>query len=960
MDISRIKTVLFTFLFAVSINLICAQSQISIKQFKLDNGLTVILNEDHSKPEVFGVVIVKAGQKNDPADATGMAHYQEHMLFKGTDELGTIDWEKEKPHIDKIFELYDQLGKTKDEKERKKIQQQINDESLKANEYTIPNELSNLIKSTGGTKLNANTGSDRTVYFNAFPSNQIEKWLEIYSHRFINPVFRGFQSELEVVYEEKNLYSDMFQFSLIEEFNKKFFKKHPYGQQSIIGTIEHLKNPSLTNMYLFFKTYYVANNMALVLSGDFNTDEIIPFIKEKFGKLKSGEIPKMKEFKEEPFNGRELVEMRLTPIKMALLGFRTAPEGHPDEIALDVCNGILSNQNQTGLLDKLSIDNKVLITAILPMNHNDYGSTILLIIPKILGQKLEQAEQLVMNELEKLGKGEFDEAMIESVKNQLYKDFQLSMESIDKKAVMLAEAFGQNRDINDYLNYTEKLKKITRDDIVRIAKIYYGKNYLAFFSKMGFPKKQKIDKPEYKPVLSNTEAKSGFAKKLEQIPSKDPIVKFIDFKNDIISGKLQDGVNFYYVKNPFNNIFTLDLKFGIGTYKIPVMEYASEIMNYAGTKKQAVSDFKKEFAKIGCSYSIACDNSYFTITLEGIEENLKAGVKLLGELFNEPVLEKNKLDNIIQGERTNRKMERSEPDNVASALLQYVRYGNYSSTLHRLSIKEIMALNTDSLVASFKNALQYECEIHYVGKTDPEQVKEILKSEITFSKTPMKSTSPVVLEDTKYGENTVFFVNMKSAVQSKIYLFSNGTEFNVKDQPVMDAFNLYFGGDFSGLVLQEIREYRSLAYGAGASYSSPLLSGKNTSFTGYVGTQADKSLEAIQVFTGLVRKMPEKKERIDMIRQYLLLSALTNRPHFRDLSETMVRWKNQGYEEDPIKLKIEKYKNLTFEDITNFYKANLQAKPVVYSIVGNKKRINLKELSKYGKIVKVKEKSLFK
>ena len=134
-----------------------------ISQFTLENGLTVILNEDHSKPEVFGVVAVRAGGKDDPADATGLAHYMEHMLFKGTQNLGTIDWEKEKPHIDKIFELYDKLALATNEEERKAIQMEINDESHKASEFAIPNELSNLINAMGGTNLNAGTGPDYTV-----------------------------------------------------------------------------------------------------------------------------------------------------------------------------------------------------------------------------------------------------------------------------------------------------------------------------------------------------------------------------------------------------------------------------------------------------------------------------------------------------------------------------------------------------------------------------------------------------------------------------------------------------------------------------------------------------------------------------------------------------------------------------------------------------------------------------
>jgi predicted Zn-dependent peptidase len=961
-----------------------SQSSLKISQYKLDNGLTVILNEDHMRPEIFGLVVVKAGSKNDPADATGMAHYQEHMLFKGTRELGTINWDEEKPHIDSIFALYDQLGSTKDENRRKEIQQKINDESVKANEYAIPNELSNIIKSIGGTRLNANTGPDRTAYFNAFPSNQIEKWLEIYSHRFIHPVFRGFQSELEVVYEEKNKYSDMFQFNLLEEFNRNLFRNHPYGQQSMIGTIDDLKNPSLTNMYRFFSTYYVANNMALILSGDFSTEDVLPLIREKFSRLPSGEIPPMKEYKEDPFNGREVVEKRLSPIKIALLGFRTVPNGHADEIALDVCNGILNNGNETGLLDKLVIDNKLLAAMVLPMNHNDHGSSVMFVVPKVVGQKLEDAEKLVKEQLEILRRGEFEDATVEAVKNQAYVDFQLSMESFEQRVVMLAEIFAQNRDINEMLQYPEKVKKISREDILRVANTYYGDNYLAFFSKMGSPKKEKIDKPGYKPVLSNTTAESHFAKQLKQIEVKDPKVNYINFSKDVITSELKQGARLNYVKNPLNDIFRLEMKFGIGDYEIPELQYASDLMNYAGVTGLKVTDLKKEFARLGCTYSISSDESYTTVMLQGLESNMLPALALVDKILTTPELEKEKLDLIIQGEKTNRKMERSEPDNVAEALFQYIKYGDNSSYLKRLSMKEISALDTDTLVAKFQKALTYQSELHFTGIIDAGLLKSSLEDNISFCSQPLPSKSPVVKLSKVYADPTVFFVDKKKAVQSKIYLFVNGPEHDYRMMPYLSAFNLYFGGDFSGLVLQEIREYRSLAYTARAGFGRPVITGNPCDFTGYVGTQADKSIEAINVFNDLIRTMPEKRDRQEMIRQYLTLSALTirtmpekrdrqemirqyltlsaltNRPDFRYLSQMIRTWKNLGYTEDPLKYDQEKYNDLTFDQVMEFYTSNLKNKPVVFSIVGNKKKVDMKALGKFGKIQMVKEDILFR
>jgi predicted Zn-dependent peptidase len=939
-----------------------ATTALKVSKYVLDNGLTVILNEDHSKPLVFGGVVTKAGSKNDPADHTGIAHYLEHMLFKGTEEMGTTNYELEKPYLFRIYALYDSLSQTTDETKRKAIQKLINEQSLKAGEFTVPTEIDKLIKSIGGTGMNAFTQEEMTFFHNAFPPNQVEKWLELYSARFINPVFRSFQSELEVVYEEKNRSMDNFVFPLIEAFQKNLYKKHPYGQQSTLGTIEHLKNPSLNAMYEFYKTYYVANNMALVMCGDFNTDEVLPIIKEKFGKWKSGAIPKYPEYKEEPFKGRELVNVKLTPIKLGIIGFRTVPNGDTSEITLDVCNRILSNSGQTGLLDKLMLDNKILAAQYIPLGqYNDYGSSVFLFIPKILGQSLENAESLIMAEFAKLRKGEFDDWLLEAVKKDMYKEFEMSLEAFDSRSTLLASAFAQNRNIDDYLSYTQKIKKITKEDVMKAAEKYYNENYLVLFSKMGFPKKEKLEKPGFEPVKPKADAESPFAVKFNKMEGKEPKAEFVNFNEDVNIAELKKGVTLYYTANPENDIYTLTFKYGVGDYKIPQLYYAAELMNYAGTKTKTMTEVKAAFQKIGCTYSFGCDENFLTIELTGIEDDLPAAIILLQDLIANPAVDKAKMKNIIDGEQSTRKLEDGDAPSVAKALVQYIRKKENSTFLNRLSMKEIKALDADSLLAVFKKGMGYELQIHYVGsKYDFTSIQELFNSNMVFGTDLKTSESPVVINDEVYSDNTVYFVNRKDALQSQIYFYIKGEDYSTDKEAQIDAFNDYFGGGFSGLVIQEIREYRSMAYTAGATYTIPALAGKRSSFIGYIGTQADKTVEAINVFDSLLLFMPEKKERIDNIQSSLIQEAFASRPDFRELSQQLVNWKLQGYYEDPAKFKLDAYKKLTFDDILSFYKKNIKGKPIVICIVGDKNRLNMKDIAKFGKIVEIKESTLFK
>ncbi|MCK5169899.1 MAG: insulinase family protein [Bacteroidales bacterium] len=932
----------------------------NIEEYKLENGLSVYLNEDHNTPEVFGMVVTKAGSKNDPADATGMAHYQEHILFKGTTKLGTTNWEKEKEHIDKIFELYDKLGKTIDEEERKSIQKLINEESVKANEYAIPNEFSNVLNSMGSKNINAGTGPDQTVFYNSFPPNQIEKWLELNAHRMKEPVFRGFQSELEVVYEEKNMYSDQFMTNLIEEFQKNFFKNHPYGQQTTIGTIDDLKNPSLTKMYEFFKTYYVANNMALILCGNFDSETVKPLIDKTFGKLESGNVPEPKVWEEKPFNGRELVEAKLSPIKIGLLGFRTVTNGHPDKIALDVAQNILSNQNQSGLLDKLAIDNKLMFAGVIPLPYNDHGATLVFFVPKIVGQKLISAEELVLEQLQNLKDGNFDDWKIEAAKKDLYVKYQQSIENPKRKANLISDVFIRNEDLEEIFNYPEKTKAITKQDVIDVANKYFGNSFLAFHSKMGFSKPEKIDKPGYEPVISNTDAKSEFAQYLESLPFIPVEPDYVDFEKDVITKEIKEYIHLYHVNNPVNDIFSLEIKFGAGKIEIPLLDYAGEIMNYAGTKTKSVSELKQEFSKIGCSYSIYSDDNFTTISMEGMEESLQEALILINDLINNSALEENKLNNILENAKANRKMEKSEADGVADALFEYVKYGNNSDYIDRLTLKEIKKLTTNQLLDAFNQATHFETEIHYVGQKDAEIVAQAISNTLIFGDKLNKTKSPLDREINQYQENIVYLVNKKKALQSKIYFFANQDNYKPESQAYIDAFKMYFSGGFSGLVLQEIREYRSLAYSAGASIRTPQNINGQSYFVGYIGTQADKTLIALETFMGLVREMPEKSDRMPMIKDYLVQSSIIDKPNYRNLSSSVLSWKRKGFNDDPAKVKSEIYQKLNFSDIVNYNNNNLKNQAMVIAIVGDKKRIDLEELKKYGKIIEIKEKELFK
>lgn len=932
---------------------------LKVKKIVLENGLTVLLNEDHSLPEILGGIVVKAGSKNDPADATGMAHYLEHMCFKGTKELGTTDFEKEKPHLDEIYKLYDQLGQTKNEKDRAEIQKKINEASVKAAEYAIPNEMDRLLKSIGGKGVNAFTSFEVIVYHNSFPPHQVEKWLDIYSHRFTDPVFRLFQPELEVVYEEKNMGSDDFGNALFETYMKHFYKKHPYGQQTTIGSSEHLKNPSLTKMYDYYNKYFVANNMALVLTGDFDSEKIIPIIKEKFGSWKSGKVEEFKVPEEKPFKGRELITKRYSPIKLGVMGFRTVPKGHADQEALEVCNYLLSNPGETGMLDELRQNNKIQMAMVFSMPLNDYGGSYFIFVPKILRQSLPNAEKQMLDAIGKVKEGNFDESLLSAAKNNLQVDFYRQLESAKSRGFFIAETFSQGEEWANFLKYPEKIASVTLDDVKRVASKYYGKDYLVMYSRMGFPPKDKIKKPPFEPVKPKENVKSKYAENFEKLNVQTPQPNFVNFEKDINQLKIKNNVPVYITKNPINDIASVSIHYGVGNFRIPKLPYAAAYYNYIGTNDISASDFKRKMSALGFKYSFQSDERTLKVELEGLESNLNEALALINKLIQNPARDEKKFDLMVSDEKTSRKLEMADPQNASGVLSEYLLMKENSRYKRRLSLAELKKLNPDSLIAIMNEALQFQPEIHFSGKKNTDAVVQLF-NDFSFPASPKASVGAEPLPRMRYEEPVVLFMNRKDARQSYIIFYGSGSKLEKDQVPQLKAFNSYFGGDMSSLVFQEIRELRSLAYSAHCTFRRPFVKEEAAFLYGFVGCQGDKTQEALSGMMNLIKNMPEKPDRIDAVRSGLRDAAFTSRPEFRDLSEVILRWQKMGYKQDPEQYHLAYYEKLDFEDIKNFYTKNVQNLPIAIAIVGNRKNIDMKKLAEYGKIVELKKNDILK
>ena len=936
-----------------------------VNSFKLSNGLTVIINEDNRTPSVFGCLVVKAGSVDEPEDATGLAHYLEHMMFKGSENVGTTDWSKEQVHYNKIIDLYDELQLAPIE-EREAIQKKINQESLLAGNYTINNEFSNLIQAIGGTSLNAATSYDMTYYFNSFPSYQLERWLELQADRFANPVFRGFQAELETVYEEKNMYSDNPFQVLMEEFTQDVFGEgNPYSRP-IIGITEHLKTPSMSKLINFYNTYYVPSNMALILSGDIDAEEARSIIDATVGKWQSkGEIDRIS-IKEPSIAENITIKKKLTPMPILMLGYKGKPSSSDDKYALSILSSLLTNRNKTGKLDKLVLDGDVQDVSFSAASFRQSGYVSLLGVPVFdksqrVYTSLSRVETHFKDVLKDVMNGNVEDWLIQSVKNDFLVSYELNKESNYSYGMMIARAFGNDESLEDFENYPERIQAVTKDDIVTLAKELFDAPYISFQSQLGEPKKDKISKPEYKPIEPAKGERSAFAKEwLEKEVNVNPF-KPIDFSKDLSMAELAPGVDLFYAENSHNDIFSLTIIYGVGSNKIPELDFSINLMNRAGIMALYTPyELKKEFSNLGCMASFGNDKYNTYVTLMGKEENLAQACQLLSKSYLLPSLDEKQLNSLIGNELGQRYFERKDKDSQSNALREYLRYGDKSQYLNRLTNEEIFALTVSDLAGGFIKATQYETSVHYTGRTSFDKVQNILTNNLAFPSSLKPSVAHDRTPSVTYDETTVFVYNNKDVRQSDIYLYIPGEDYEISQKPLIDGFNQYFGGGFNGLVLQELRELRSFAYTASAYYSIPPVQNKKSMFTGYIGTQNDKALDAINEFVKLINNMPEHPERISNIKNYLEQSTVNVTPSIRQRTMIVEEWMDYGYEKDPRIELIEKYNNLEFNDILEFYNSYIKGKNIGIAIISNSKEIDKKELKTIGKVKKVDSSKIFK
>ena len=918
--------------------------------YTLDNGLKVYLSVNEEAPRVQTSIAVRAGSKNDPATATGLAHYLEHMLFKGTDQYGTSNFSQEGPLLDQIDSLYEVYRNTRDEEARTALYAQIDSISQVASTFAIANEYDKMVSEMGAKGTNAYTSFEQTVYINDIPTNQIEKWLTLEAERFRNPQLRLFHTELEAVYEEKNR-------SLDSDFSKTFtalfdglYPNHQYGQQTTIGTIDHLKNPSLTEIKKYFNTYYVPNNMAICMSGDFDPDMVFEQIKAKFGGMESKVVPTFEVIKESPLNSVVVKEEKGPDAEFLYMGYRFDGVGSKASELIQLCDMILANRT-AGLIDlNLNQQQKVLNASSFTYILSDYSSHILNGSPK-QGQTLEEVKDLLLSQMDSLKAGAFPDWLLEACINDLKISRIRQLDENWGRTSMMVDAFIQKRDWKDQVNDIEVLKKYTKEDVVNFAKTNYNDNYVVVYKRTGKDEStQEVVKPKITPVQVNRDDASPFLKDISAMKFDDIQPRFLDYDQDINQAKLNNGIKVRSVKNSNNDLFNLYYVFDMGKNNNIKIDLALDYLPFLGTSKYSPSEIQQEFYKIGCNFQASASDEKVYVSLSGLTENFEAGVQLFEHLLADAKPEEAPLKNLVNDilkERADDKL--SKGTILFGGLSAYAQYGSNSPFTNILSEKELNALTSSELTDMIHNLNSYEHRVLYYGPMEQDELIASLKKNHNTPQTlkPIPASKNFVEID---NEKTKVFVVDYDMKQAEIMMLSKKELYNPKTVAAAAIYNEYFGGGMGSIVFQEMRESKALAYSVYSVYRSPGDSAKAHYVMAYIGAQADKLKEAMAGMTDLLNNMPESEKSFELAKKAALEKIRTERiTKFSKLWNFETAQK-RGLDYDIRKDVYEAVPNMTMADLKAFHEQYIKDSKYNIMVIGKKSGLDIKELEKYGPV----------
>ena len=927
--------------------------------YTLDNGLKVYLSVNKEKPRIQTYIAVRTGSKNDPAETTGLAHYLEHLMFKGTKQFGTINPTAEAPLLDEIEQRYEAYRKLTDPEERKAAYHGIDSVSQVAAQYFIPNEYDKLMAAIGAQGTNAFTSNDVTCYTEDIPSNEIENWAKIQADRFQHMVIRGFHTELEAVYEEYNIYLTDDNDKVFSAIGKKLTPTHPYGTQTTIGTQEHLKNPSITNIKNYFNKWYVPNNVAICMSGDFDPDKTVAIIDRYFGQWKPacGADGKPLATVAQPVfpEQRPLTAPADTSVvgqqaEQVWVGWLAKKASNLQCDTLEIIEDMLSN-GKAGIFDlNLNQDMKVQVAQGGIYTMQDYSMFFLIGMPKP-GQSLEEVRTLMLGEIDNLKKGNFSDDLLPSVINNRKLNFQRALENNGWRVRRHMNAFINGTSWEQSVGQIDRMAGMTKQQVVDFANRFFTNGYATVFKKQGVDTLQKkIDKPAITPIPTNRDLVSRFVQDIQQSKVEPIQPQFVDFQKDLTRSFANKGLPLLYKQNTENDLFTLQFRYEFGHEDDNRYDVASNYLEYVGTKKLSAADIKRQFYKLACSYSVNVNDDNLTVTLSGLNENMPAALKLLEEVLQEAKADKDSYEQYVDLLLKERDDAKTDQRTCFEYLYYYAVYGPHNMRRDDMTAQQLREADPQQLLGLLKDLNKLQHSVLYYGPMTEQQLSAVIAK---THKTPKQLAA--VPEGTPFTEQPTpqneIWIAPYDAKNIYMRMYHNEKRpLNLAEGGVQDVFNEYYGGGMNGIVFQELREARGLAYNAYAAYMSPAKKEKTEYYFTHIITQNDKMMDCIRQFHQILDTIPQSEAAFGIAKEAVTKQLASQRTTKFGVISAWLRAQRLGVDYDLNRKIYEQVPGVTLQDIVRFEEQQMARKPYRYIILGDEKELDIPSLEKIAPI----------
>ena len=919
--------------------------------YTFDNGLKVYLSVNKEKPRIQTYIAVRTGSKNDPAETTGLAHYLEHLMFKGTTKFGTNNPEAEKPLLDDITKRYEEYRQIKDPALRKQKYHEIDSVSQLAAKYFIPNEYDKLMATIGAEGTNAFTSYDVTCYTEDIPSNEIENWAKIQSDRFQNMVIRGFHTELEAVYEEYNIGLSNDMNKCFDALMAKAFPNHPYGTQTVIGTQEHLKNPSIVNIENYFKKWYVPNNVAICMAGDFDPDKTIALLDQYFGGWKKGDDVRQPVFpKSAPLTAPVDTTVVGQQAEMLLMAWPAERASSLQCDTLYVIGDILSN-GKAGLIDlDLNQAMKVQEAQAGLESLQDYSGFLFIGVPK-QGQDMKEVRQLLLDEIGKLKRGEFSDDLLSSVINNKKLNFFRSLDNNRFRVSRFMNAFINGTEWEQEVKEIDRMSRITKEQIVAFANRFFTDGYITVFKTQGVDSLQKkIDKPAITAIPTNRDQVSQFVKEIQNT-KVDPIQPvFLDFKKDLTVSKTKNGLPLLYKQNTADGLFNLSFRYEFGHEDDNRYDIAADYLDYIGTDKLSATEVKQQFYKLACNMNVGVNGNNINISLSGLSENMPQALALLEDVLTNAKADEESYKQYVDLILKNREDMKKDQHTCFDYLYHYAVYGPHNYHRDDMTAQQLREANPKMFTDLMKNISGYEHTVLYYGPLSEKEFSDVMSKYHKTGKKllPAPQGQPFEMQQTPSNE---IWIAPYDAKNIYMRMFNNeGRAWNPENQGTISLFNEYYGGGMNGIVFQELREARGLAYNAYAYYNRPSRKGETENFYTHIITQNDKMMDCVKQFHEILNNMPQSEAAFQIAKDAVIKQIASQRTTKFSVLNAYLNAQRLGLDYDLNEKIYNSLSSLRLQDIVDFEKQNMANKPYRYIILGDEKELDIKALEQIAPI----------